>query len=115
MRLVVAGGSGFLGRPLCKTWAEEGHEVVVLTRSLPSGASEPEAATGLPGITRHGWKPDGRLGPWSAVTVVPRDAGAVMGRPWSRSRRRRMVCVSGSMVKGSARPRVSRCFSVMMP
>ena len=37
MKIVIAGGSGFLGGPLAEVYAEEGHEVIVLTRSLASG------------------------------------------------------------------------------
>jgi uncharacterized protein len=37
MKILVAGGTGFLGRPLCATLVEEGHQVVVLSRH-PSGA-----------------------------------------------------------------------------
>lgn len=32
MRIVVAGGTGFIGRALCHTLVQAGHEVVVLTR-----------------------------------------------------------------------------------
>jgi len=32
MRVVVAGGTGFIGRALCHTLVQAGHEVVVLTR-----------------------------------------------------------------------------------
>ena len=62
MKIVVAGGTGFLGAPLCEAWAEDGHDVRVLTRSLPSGQSQHDSGTGVPGITRVGWKPDGTAG-----------------------------------------------------
>ena len=80
MRLVVAGGTGFLGRPLCEIWAEEGHEVIVLTRSLPPGASAHEAGTGVPGVTRHGWTPDGQLGPWASAIGEPEGSRAGRAR-----------------------------------
>jgi uncharacterized protein (TIGR01777 family) len=67
MRIVIAGGSGFLGSPLAETYAEDGHDVRVLTRSLVSGDSRHESGTGVPGITRVGWKPDGQTGPWAGV------------------------------------------------
>jgi nucleoside-diphosphate-sugar epimerase len=54
MKIVVAGGTGFLGAPLCGSWADEGHEVLVLTRSLPPGRSQHEPGTGVPGVTRVG-------------------------------------------------------------
>lgn len=54
MKIVVAGGSGALGRRLCKDLAERGHEVVVLTRRVRPGP-----------FRQVEW--DGRtVGPWSA-------------------------------------------------
>ena len=55
MKLVIAGGTGFLGTPLAWTWAEEGHDVRVLTRALPPGEVRHESGTGSPGISRVGW------------------------------------------------------------
>jgi uncharacterized protein (TIGR01777 family) len=95
MRLVVAGGSGFLGRPLCEAYAEDGHEVVVLSRALPPGVSAHEAGTGVPGITRHGWVPDGTLGPWAAViegaaAVVNLAGESLAARRWSPGQKQRV-------------------------
>jgi len=67
MRIVIAGGTGFLGSPLAEVYAEEGHDVRVLSRTLPPGESRHESGTGVPGITRVGWKPDGRSGPWASA------------------------------------------------
>ena len=64
MRIVIAGGTGFLGSPLGEVYAEEGHDVRVLTRGLPVGESRHDPGTGVPGITRVGWRPDGQSGPW---------------------------------------------------
>ena len=57
MKLVIAGGTGFLGSPLAEVHAEEGHEVRVLTRSLKPGEAKHEPGTGVPGITKVGWNP----------------------------------------------------------
>ena len=62
MKIVIAGGTGFLGNPLAWAWAEESHDVRVLTRSLPAGQAQHESGTGKPGITRIGWSPDGHAG-----------------------------------------------------
>jgi hypothetical protein len=59
MKIVIAGGSGFLGTVLAWAWAEEGHDVRILTRALPAGQAQHESGTGKPGITRVGWRPDG--------------------------------------------------------
>jgi hypothetical protein len=67
MRIVIAGGTGFLGSPLAEAYAEEGHDVRVLTRSLAPGESRHDPGTGVPGVTRVGWKPDGQSGPWASV------------------------------------------------
>jgi uncharacterized protein (TIGR01777 family) len=64
MKVVIAGGSGFLGTALAWAWAEEGHDVRILTRALPAGQAQHESGTGSPGITRVGWRPDG-----TALTV----------------------------------------------
>ena len=34
MKIIIAGGTGFLGSPLAEMYAEDGHDVRVLTRSL---------------------------------------------------------------------------------
>jgi nucleoside-diphosphate-sugar epimerase len=40
MRIVIAGGSGFLGRRLTTAWLEAGDEVTILTRR-PGPDSQP--------------------------------------------------------------------------
>lgn len=58
MKIVVAGGTGFIGRSLCNSLVQEGHQVTVLSRS-------PKEASYLlnPSVTAIGW--DGRThGPW---------------------------------------------------
>jgi uncharacterized protein (TIGR01777 family) len=92
MRIVIAGGSGFLGSPLAETYAEESHDVRVLTRGLAPGESRHESGTGVPGITRVGWKPDGQSGPWAAALngadAVINLAGASIGdRRWTPQRK----------------------------
>ena len=67
MRFVVAGGTGFIGSPLAEMYAEEGHDVRVLTRGLPDGEARHDPGTGKPGITRVGWRPTGAAGAWKEV------------------------------------------------
>jgi uncharacterized protein (TIGR01777 family) len=92
MKLVIAGGSGFLGAPLAEAYAEEGHEVLVLTRSIIAGDSRHDPGTGVPGISRVGWSPDGRIGPWAALLdgadAVINLSGASLDRQrWSPQRK----------------------------
>ena len=92
MRIVIAGGTGFLGGPLAEVYAEDGHDVVVLTRRLPAGEARHESGTGVPGITRVGWKPDGQGGPWAATLdgadAVINLAGEGIGdRRWTPQRK----------------------------
>lgn len=54
MKIVIAGGTGFLGRPLASRLALARHEVVVLTRSDIIGRP-PE------GLRYVAWKPDGAI------------------------------------------------------
>jgi uncharacterized protein (TIGR01777 family) len=92
MRIVIAGGTGFLGSPLAEAYAEEGHDVRVLTRSVPAGDSRHESGTGVPGITRVGWTPDGQPGAWASVLegadAVINLAGESIGdRRWTPQRK----------------------------
>jgi uncharacterized protein (TIGR01777 family) len=92
MRIVIAGGTGFLGSPLAEVYAEEGHDVRVLTRSLASGEARHESGTGVPGITRVGWKPDGGTGPWAtavdgADAVINLAGESVGDRRWTPQRK----------------------------
>ena len=92
MRIVIAGGTGFLGSPLAEVYAEEGHDVRVLTRGLPAGESRHDSGTGVPGVTRVGWRPDGQSGAWASALdgadAVINLAGEGIGdRRWTPQRK----------------------------
>jgi uncharacterized protein len=92
MLIIIAGGSGFLGSPLAEMYAEEGHDVRVLTRSLVSGDTRHDPGTGVPGITRVGWNPDGNSGPWAKVleradAVVNLAGASIGGKRWNAARK----------------------------
>jgi uncharacterized protein (TIGR01777 family) len=92
MRIVIAGGTGFLGSPLAEVYAEDGHDVRILTRGLPPGESRHDSGTGMPGITRVGWQADGQSGAWAPVLdgadAVINLAGESIGeRRWTPQRK----------------------------
>lgn len=92
MKVVIAGGGGFLGNPLAWAWAEEGHDVRVLTRGLSPGQAQHEPGTGKPGITRVGWQPDGQAGQlgreYDGATAVINLAGtSIAGARWTAARK----------------------------
>ncbi|WP_245851080.1 epimerase [Brachybacterium vulturis] len=63
LRIVIAGGSGTLGRALSTQLVRRGHEVVVLTRA-------PRSPSRYPGVREVHW--DGRtLGPWTQELAAP--------------------------------------------
>jgi uncharacterized protein (TIGR01777 family) len=66
-RIVVAGGTGLLGRALSGGLAAGGHDVIVLTRHPSSVTVDPSsAATPHAGVRLAQWTPDGTAGPWAA-------------------------------------------------
>jgi len=82
MRIVVAGGSGFLGRALIERLRADGHETIVLTRR-PHGAGE------------IAWAPHERVArqPWveaiaGASAVVNLSGESIAGRRWTAARKR---------------------------
>jgi uncharacterized protein len=92
MRVVIAGGTGFLGSPLAETYAEDGHDVRLLTRGLAPGEVRHESGTGVPGISRVGWNPDGGNGPWAesisgADAVINLAGSSIGGKRWTPQRK----------------------------
>ena len=47
MRIVVSGGTGFIGRPLCASLCEEGYRITLLTRKKEE-AQRSRGSTGCP-------------------------------------------------------------------
>lgn len=89
MKIVVAGGTGFLGSALVSELDRAGHEVVVLTRS---------AGTDSPGRARAVvWKPDGTAGgPWArelddADAVVNLTGEPMPAKRWTAQQKKRLL------------------------
>jgi uncharacterized protein len=85
MRIVIAGGTGFLGSALTAALRADGHDVVVLTR---------QTGTLPPGLAS--WTPDGTAGAWARVVdgadAVINLAGAPLDeKRWTESRKRMLA------------------------
>jgi uncharacterized protein (TIGR01777 family) len=86
MKIVIAGGTGFLGRPLTALLTAGGHDVVVLTRTRSDADSGARAVR---------WSPDGGAGAWAAEidgadAVVNLAGESIAGRRWSPSHKQRI-------------------------
>jgi uncharacterized protein (TIGR01777 family) len=89
MKIVIAGGSGFLGRPLAAALAADGHDVVTLTR----GDGPRRGQTRSRAVA---WTPGGDAGPWAAEidgagAVVNLAGESIAGRRWSAAQKRRIL------------------------
>lgn len=83
MRVVIAGGSGFLGRALATRLAAEGDDIVVLTR----GGERPSSARAV------AWRPDGSSGSWAseingADAVVNLAGAGIADQRWTPERKK---------------------------
>jgi uncharacterized protein (TIGR01777 family) len=92
MSVVIAGGTGFLGRPLCRALASDGHDVVVLTR--PSTGSGRAAATGTARLIE--WTPNGESGPWASTidgadAVVNLAGESIAAKRWTKAHKRNVL------------------------
>jgi hypothetical protein len=89
MRIIVAGGTGFLGRALSHSLADSGHRVQILSRRLPAPA-EPGPARQLEYIS---WTPDGSANSsWasacSGADVIVNLAGeSIAAGRWTEARK----------------------------
>jgi hypothetical protein len=86
MKVVIAGGSGLIGRALCDALLAAGHEPVILTRDRRWAARMP---AGVRAVT---WDPP-EVGDWAAelgdAGALINLAGETIGRwPWTKARKR---------------------------
>lgn len=89
MRIVIAGGTGFLGLPLASTLSRDRHDVVILTRAVasPSGHGAPRSLN---------WTPNGDSGPWASAVdgagaVINLAGESIAGRRWSTTQKQRIL------------------------
>ncbi|MCL4861705.1 MAG: TIGR01777 family oxidoreductase [Caldilineaceae bacterium] len=89
MRVIIAGGTGLIGRPLAAVLISEGHEVVVLsrnpvtTKNMPTGVT----LTEWDGASAAGW---GHLADGAGALINLAGEGIADGR-WSEERKARIL------------------------
>lgn len=88
MKIVIAGGSGFLGTPLTRALADDGHDVCVLTRQTRT-AKPDQRVTYVP------WTPNGESGPWAAAVngaaaVVNLSGESIADKRWSAAQKQKL-------------------------
>jgi uncharacterized protein (TIGR01777 family) len=89
-RVVISGGTGFIGRSLAATLADAGYEAVVLTRN-PRGGAAPAGnrirTVGWDGRTADGWL-EAASGAFGLVNLAGENIGAAR---WTRPRKKKLV------------------------
>jgi uncharacterized protein (TIGR01777 family) len=88
MKIILAGGSGFLGSSLTSLLTASGNDVVVLTRN-------PNSAKARPHVTFVAWTPDGEAGDWAraltgAAAVVNLAGESIAGKRWTAPQKQRI-------------------------
>ena len=89
MKVVIAGGTGFLGQPLARALAGDARDVVVLTRQT-AVRTEWQRARFV------GWNPGDRGGAWTreidgAGAVVNLAGASIAAKRWSEEQKRRIL------------------------
>jgi len=94
MRIVIAGGTGFLGRPLSAALVADGHDLVFLIR----GSSPPAGQSGATGARTRAvtWTPGGDAGPWAAEidgagAVINLAGESIAAKRWTAAQKRRIL------------------------
>ena len=106
MKIVITGGTGFLGRPLAAALAAQGHEVVVLSRF--AGGTYQGVRHQRAQIQADAFDQD------AAATIASADAvinlsGATIGQRWTAARRREIVASRVGLTAQLARAVAAAC------
>jgi len=89
MRIVIAGGSGFLGQALSRRFLGDGHQIVVLGR-------HPEPPGAQSNLRAVQWTPNGEAGTWAreldgADAVVNLAGAGIADRRWTTARKKLLL------------------------
>ena len=90
MKIVIAGGTGFLGRALADRLAAEEHQIVVLSRSTKNTPPHPGGA-----ISRVRWDPEDPAAEWmpaleGARAIVNLAGESIAGHKWTADHKKRI-------------------------
>lgn len=80
MHILLTGGTGLIGRRLCKSWHAQGHELTVWSR-------QPNEVAALCGASVRGVATLDELGAEPVDAVVNLAGAPIADRPWSRKRK----------------------------
>jgi len=89
MRIVIAGGSGFLGSALTRALATSAQDVTILSRQTAF------AAPAQPRVSFVSWRPDGTAGPWAAAVdgadaVINLAGESIAAKRWSAQQKQKL-------------------------
>jgi hypothetical protein len=89
MRIVIAGGSGFLGSALTRALATSAQDVTILSRQTAF------AAPAQPRVSFVSWRPDGTAGPWAAAidgagAVINLAGESIAAKRWSAQQKQKL-------------------------
>jgi uncharacterized protein len=110
MKVLISGGSGFIGRHLVASLVQDGHEVVVLTR-------RPETTNPQKGARYVAWDPRIENGEWvkevaGAAGVVNLAGTSIGSWPWTRQKMAELLSsrlsATATLVKALERTPVER-------
>ena len=95
MRVVITGGTGFLGRALSSSLSADGHDVVVLTRAGAHTGQE-SGRSARDRVRTASWTPNGEAGPWmceldGADAIVNLAGESIAGKRWTASQKERIL------------------------
>lgn len=110
MKVIIAGGTGFLGSALVQQLTADNHDIVILTRR--------SSLSPTPRITYVKWTPDGQVGSWAKVVegahAIINLAGESIAHRWTAGQKAKIresrLLATGSIVNAigmaAVRPRV---------
>jgi uncharacterized protein (TIGR01777 family) len=80
MHILLTGGTGLIGRRLCRHWLDQGHQLTVLSR-------KPEQVSRLCGVGVRGIAHPDDIGSQHVDAVVNLAGAPIADRPWTRKRK----------------------------